>query len=534
MKLRIWLSLYMVLILQGSFAGAAPKPGFVVHFDFVSNVREARDLVRIAAGSGAEVINVVPPAHVWENPLSVQMLDAILREISNRHLSFVFTRIDGSHPPDKSGERFNYLYGNILTEPGILPNGKETGDYFRTTIGRKGYLEWMEEETRYYAEHYGRLQNLLGINLGPFSEPFSAERCGFLMYEADTQRYEITQYTPEAAAWFRGWLAKHYRDIQGVNAEYATAFESLDQFPLPLNEKDSRFGKPAYAYFDFARSLNDWLVEAYERCRQIWHEKSGRPDVPFILQHCGAFTEKLAKGRPGFAAFEVADWIYRADATGLSLYTNSGFPDFGHASVRAAVNVAALARELGKPVFVLEGGTEAPNVILDPGELKFYGSVARSLNPVTYIYEFLKEKFDEPYKSNPGKIVNAAGRIQKPAQRALRELFREISADRTSPRAAELYFIPDSLAARENSYSGELNAAICDLATDLSIRLVPRGAVQIIQPGVPVVQSNGEVNPPNQELSDLLRHIPGIGSAARPNWNRAVIRAARNSRKEPG
>jgi hypothetical protein len=533
MKLGIWLFLFAVSVLPGSPAGAAPKPGFVVHFDFVSNVGEARDLVRVAASTGAKAINVIPPAHVWENPLSLRMLDAILHEISNRHLSFVFTRIDASHPPDKEGERFNYLYGNILTEPGILPNGKETGDYFRTTIGRKEYLEWMEEETQYYAEHYGRLQNLLGINLGPFSEPFSAERCGFLQYSGDTQRYEITQYTPEAAAWFRGWLTKHYRDIQGVNAEYGTSFESLDKVPLPLNERDPRFGKPAYAYFDFARSLNDWLVEAYERCRRIWHEKSGRPDVPFILQHCGAFTEKLAKGRPGFAAFDVADWIFRADATGLSLYTNSGFPDFGHASVRAAVNVAALARDLGKPVFVLEGGTEAPNVILDPGELEFYGSVARSLNPVTYIYEFLKEKFDEPYKSNPGKIVNAAGRIQKPAQRALQQLFLEISADHTPPRAAELYFMPDPSAARENSYSGELSAAICYLASDVSIRLVPRGAVQIIQPGIPVVQSNGEVNPPNRELSDLLRHIPAIDSAARLNWNRAVIQAIQNRRKGP-
>ena len=53
----------------------------------------------------------------------------------------------------------------------------------------------MEEETRYYAEHFGSLPNLIGINLGPFSEPFSAERCGFLEYMDESRTYEITQYT---------------------------------------------------------------------------------------------------------------------------------------------------------------------------------------------------------------------------------------------------------------------------------------------------------------------------------------------------
>jgi hypothetical protein len=82
------------------------------------------------------------------------------------------------------------------------------------------------------------------------------------------------------------------------------------------------------------------------------------------------------------------------------------------------VNIAGLARDMNKDVLVLEGGTEAPNVVLDPGELQFYGTVARQLNPRTYIYEFLKDKFDEPFESNPGKLVDAAGRIRKPAYRA--------------------------------------------------------------------------------------------------------------------
>jgi hypothetical protein len=525
MRIAAWLLALLISTNLYQPVRTAPKPGFVVHFDFIANEQEARDLVRIAASAGAKVINVVPPAHVWENRLALQMLDAMLQEISKRRLSLVFTRIDASFPPDDKGKRNNYLYDAILVEPGIMPNGRKTSDYFRTTIGRRGYLEWMEQETRYYAEHYGRLPNLLGINLGPFSEPFSAERCGFLEYENSTLRYEITQYTNECRQWYHDWLVRQYRDIQGINAEYGTAFLSIDKIPLPLNENDSRFGNPGFAYYDFAHSLNDWLVEAYQRCRRIWHEASGRADVPFILQFSGAFPEKLAKGRPSYAAFEIPDWIYEADAVGLSVYTNSGFPDFGHASLRAAVNIVALARDLNKKVFVLEGGTEAPNVVLNPVELRFYGTVARKLNPQTYIYEFLKDKFDEPFESNPGKIVDASGRIRKPAHRALRRLFAEITADRAIPDAAEMYFVGDASAARRDRYPGNLNSALYDLASDVSVRFIPKRAVSIVRAGVPTVTAIGEVSPSDKELTNLLRHIPDIDTLARSSWREAVIKA---------
>ena len=117
-----------------------------------------------------------------------------------------------------------------------------------------------------------------------------------------------------------------------------------------------------------------------------------------------------------------------ADAVGLSLYTNSGYPDMGHRSILATLNLLAVARELGKPVFVLEGGNEAPNVTLDPVELAFFGSAARKLVPSTYIYEFLKDKFNETYDQNPGKVVTADGRIRPRAFNALRKLFTDIAS----------------------------------------------------------------------------------------------------------
>ena len=527
MRTTAWIIVLAAFAYPFRSVDTAPKPGFVIHFDFISNAREARDLVRIAAHAGARVINVVPPAHIWENRGATEMLDQILEEISHRNLSVVITRIDAAFPPDAKGGRFNYLYGRILTEPGVGPSGKKTSKYFLTTVGRAGYAEWMEDETHYYAEHYGRMPNLLGIDLGPFSEPFAAERCGFLEYESETGRYEITQYTPEARNWFHHWLSRRYHGLERVNAEYGTAFASMDEIPLPVSETDGRFARAALAYYDFAGSLNDWLMEAYQRCRHLWHEASGRADVPFILQLSGFFPEKLIQGHPSFAAFDIPEWIYGADALGVSLYTNSGFPDFGHASILAAVNIWGLARDLHKEVFVLEGGTEAPNVILDPGELEFYGTVARKLNPRTYIYEFLKDKFDDPFQSNPGKLVDSAGRIRKPAYRALQKLFREISTDRTSPASAELYFLSDAAAARGDAQRGNLNAALYDIASEVSIRYVPRKATMFLRPGVPIVTSHGDVSPKNEELSQLFRHIPDINAPARKSWHCAVVEAIR-------
>src|SRR5207245_1060274 len=126
-------------------------PRFVVHFDFIRSVREARALVRVAAEQGAGVISIVPPAHVWENRTALAMLDAIVAEAGRLRLQIVFARIDAAYPPDAHGERENYLYGRILTEAGRLPDGEPTVAYFLTTAGRKGYVEWMLEETRYYA-----------------------------------------------------------------------------------------------------------------------------------------------------------------------------------------------------------------------------------------------------------------------------------------------------------------------------------------------------------------------------------------------
>jgi hypothetical protein len=501
------------------------KPGFVVHFDFIRNASEGLALVEIAQRAGAKVINLVPPAHVWEDAASLAALDRILAEISRRHLSLVITRIDASRLPDSGGNRFSYLYGKILTEPGRLPNGKDTSEYFLTTAGQAGYAEWMEEETTFYAKHYGKLPNLLGINLGPFSEPDTAQRCGFFEYMDETRSYEITQYTPSAEGVWHRWLAAHFRGVAALDSEYAAHFASFDSVPLPLNEKDERFGRADLAYFDFARSLNDWFVERYQRCRSIWHEASGRADVPFILQFNGGAAEKFMIGRPSFAAFDLPGWVDMADALGISLYTNSGFPDMGHASIVATLNLVAVASYLGKDIFVLEGGNEAPNVTLDPVQLAFFGEVAGSVGPRTYVYEFLKDKFDEEYRSNPGKVVTAGGRIRRPAFNALRRLFRQIESSPAVPEKPVLYFLSDSMASRGNPRAGEMNGALFDLASSIPIRWIPKGREAVMRHGIPVLRADGSLSPAHETLSHLFTSIPAVGTLARAAWRRDVLKA---------
>src|SRR5258708_35043566 len=257
--------------LAAADAHAAPTPGFVVHFDCLQDEGEARAIAKGAAVPGAGVMSVVPPAPVWENPTALRMLDAIVGDAGRLHLQIIFARIDAAYPPDAKGQRENYLYGRILSEPGRLPDGRATVEYFLTTAGRRGYTEWMEEETRYYAVRYGRLPNLIGFTLGPFVEPFASERGGFLEYDNRTDRYELTQYTPEARPLWHRWVIPHPGDIGAVNREYGTSIPAIDLVPLPSNEEDARFGRPQAAYTDFVRTLHHSFFAPYRPSPGLCH-----------------------------------------------------------------------------------------------------------------------------------------------------------------------------------------------------------------------------------------------------------------------
>jgi hypothetical protein len=205
------------------------------------------------------------------------------------------------------------------------------------------------------------------------------------------------------------------------------------------------------------------------------------------------------------------------------VYTNNGYDDFGHSSVKATVNFLALAKELGKDVFVLESGCEAPNVVLDPREVEFFGTAALKLHPRTYIYEWLKDEFNEPYASNPGKLVTAQGEIRQPALAALQDLFRRIESTDAQLEPPALYAIFDSMAARENLHAGEVTAALYDIAEDLPIRWIPKSVPMAMRPGVPVINPDGSVSPPNERLSRLLASIPPADTKERERWREEIL-----------
>jgi hypothetical protein len=197
---------------------------------------------------------------------------------------------------------------------------------------------------------------------------------------------------------------------------------------------------------------------------------SGRDDVPFILQFSGFAAEKLASARPAVAALDVVGWIAHADAVGLSLYTNSGYSDYGHSSVLATVRLLGTARDLGKPVFVLEGGCEAPNVVLREPEVTFFSTAAVPLAPRVWIYEFLKDKYDEEYADNPGKLVGADGRVRPEAARELASAFATIRANRPPPEEPRLAVSVEPMDARESRDLAQAMLAMYRLASVSLIR----------------------------------------------------------------
>ena len=215
-----------------------------------------------------------------------------------------------------------------------------------------------------------------------------------------------------------------------MNRRYGTRFPALAAVPMPANERDPAFAHPGVAYYDFVSAINGWVVRQLDGCRSIWHAHARRK-VPFVLQFSGYVPEKFEKGRPAFAALDIFDWMTRADALGLSAYTNCEYPDLGHASVAAMVNFLRLGRTLlRKPVYVLEGGSECDGAVLDPGELRFFATVAAPLAPASLIYEFLKVSYAEAFATSAGKLLGADWKPRPAAVAAVRAAFAEGKAAR--------------------------------------------------------------------------------------------------------
>ena len=149
------------------------------------------------------------------------------------------------------------------------------------------------------------------------------------------------------------------------------------------------------------------------------------------------------------------------------------------------------------------------------------------------IYEFLKDKFNETYKQNPGKLVSADGRTRPRAFTALHDLFTDITSRSVSPQAPVLYAVFDSPYARGNAPAGNRYAALYDLAAFTPIRWIPKGQESSIHPGIPVLHPDGTVSPANEPFSRLMSCIPDIDSGERSDWRREVLKALGNGSAAP-
>ena len=465
-------------------AGDRPLVGYTVHWDFFANPAEADRLVAFAIANGAEILNVVPPPHIWEQPESLALLRRIFATARSHGVAVVLSRIDGSSFPDAAGDRRNWLYTNVLTERGRLPSGKETPDFFLATVGNPAYERWLAEETAYYAKNFSAEPALVGFGVGLFNEPFVSQRGSLLCFDPDTDSYEIGQYTPYAAAVWRRFLAGKYGGIGGVNRRYGTRFPALAAVPMPANERDPAFAHPGVAYYDFVSAVNGWVVRQLDGCRSIWHAHARRK-VPFVLQFSGYVPEKFEKGRPAFAALDIFDWMTRADALGLSAYTNCEYPDLGHASDAAMVNFLRLGRILGKPVYVLEGGSECDGAVLDPGELRFFATVAAPLAPASLIYEFLKVSYAEAFATSAGKLLGADWRPRPAAVAAVRTAFAEGKAARGD--GAPLYVLDDLAGLPDDAGLLTARELLARAAMQRSLTFVPPADLAGLPPGSTLV-----------------------------------------------
>ena len=462
----------------------ATRVGFTAHWDFFSSADEAERLVSFAIASGAEILNVVPPPHIWEDPASLAILKRIFAEAAARGVGIVLNRIDGSSLPGAGGERHNWLYSRVLTERGRLPSGRPTPDFFLSTVGKPEYERWLREETAFYADAFSSEPALLAFGVGLFNEPFVSQRGSLLCFDATTDSYEIAQYTPYVADLWRRSLVRRYGGIAGVNSRYRTTYGALEAVPMPRNENDPAFGDAAAAYFDFVSTINAWVVRQVDECGALWRARARRP-VPFMLQFSGYVPEKFEKGRAAFAALDIFDWMTRADALGLSAYTDCEYPDRGHASVIAMVNFLRLGPLLRAPVWVLEGGSECNGAVLDREELRFFATVAAPLRPASVIYEFLKMGYAEHFATSAGKMMSLAWEPRRRAVAAVREALGHAKA--RVAVGSTTYVLDDLTGLPEDAELLAARQRLARLALGRPLTFVPPGALSALPPGTTLV-----------------------------------------------
>lgn len=471
----------LLTFLLAARAPAEPSPGYTIHFNFIKSEQAARETVDMAASASAGVVSLVPPAHIWNDPSSLRALDAAIAETKKMGLRIIFSRLDAEQT---NGEA--WLYAHPLKESARLPDGTNTSDWFCATVGNHAFERWQHDETLFYAKRYGQLPNLSAMAVGGMVEPFVSQRGSLLEWSKATHSYEIAQYTPQGLKEWHRWLKNRFKTVGGVNQAYRTRFNEICQVPMPSNGKDRRFGASREAYFDLVQCLNDWFKKQYRDNQRIWRHYSS---APFMLQLSGFAAEKIAMGRPEFAALDLPSWVDMADSVGMSLYTNSDYDDWGHSSDMSMLQMIASASEAGKPTVIMESGCEAPHVTLNSHELHFALRMGLLVNPDYYVYEYFRYSRDG--RVDPGMMVDPNGEIHQPGFDEVSRMLGSIASfGRTSSIPCFVY-LSAPLTARRSELAGQVNRAVYQLAGYVPCRLLPwrrfsaapTGAVLLLPPG---------------------------------------------------
>lgn len=490
---RILAYLIVILISTCATGQASGKvmPGYTIHFNFVSSREDARKWVDKAAAAGSRVLSLVPPAHIWEDPAGTGCLDAAIDEARRLGIKVIFSRMDACH-----SDGSEWLFSNVLNEPARLPGGLPTAVEFCATVGNRSFEKWQHDETLYYSRKYGKLANLLACAVGGMVEPLVSQRGSLAVWDERTECYEIAQYSRQGLEEWHRWLENRFHNIEAVNGEYGTGFESFSEVPMPVNGGDRRFVHSREAYFDLVTSMNDWFLRQYGENRSIWMRYSS---VPFVLQLNGGAAEKIALGQPEFAAFDLPGWLSEADAVGLSLYTYSGYSDWGHGHNFATIQLLEGARELGKRAFIMECGCEAPEVTVTPHELSFATRMGLLLRPETYVYEYFVYRRDGQVQ--PGMMISPSGVLNEPGYTAVSRALERLTSFE-APRSSPCFFyLTAPLTARRSVLAGKLNCTVYRLADYLPCRMyplasrdrIPRGAVVLLPPELEKVLTPGEL-----------------------------------------
>lgn len=474
--------------------------GFTLHFDFIDNWEEAKQLIEIAHTNGAEILNVIPPSQIWKYPESLKILKNIFQLTKDLNIKIVLSRIDGCPVSADDPKRINYLFAKILNYRGILPTGERTPNFFRETVGNQLYEKWLREETEYYSKNFSNDTNLLGFSIGLFNEPFVSQRGSLLCFDTNSNSYEVAQYTHSCLEWWQTWLEKKFNNsLKDINKCYATSFTSFSDIPMPKNEEDSRFEKPDLAYWDLLCSINDWVVKQYQDCRIIW-KKFAKKLIPLILQFSGYVPEKLSKGRPAFAALDIYKWMQMADALGLSLYTNGEYPDWGHASDRAMVNFLYLGILQKKMILVMEGGSENKGIVLIPKELDFFANTARILKPRSYIYEFFKAPYYAKFQHNDGYIINQSWMSNQKTLIEVKSALKK--AKQVDQLINEIYVYDDPQSLSLDNNDLEIQKQLLNIALKKTLIFIPKESLLLLPQNATllVIKQNY-----NSEIFDQLK-----------------------------